>query len=111
MKLTFSALVALALAPLAAAQQDFSKVQIQTVDVAPGVHMLVGSGGNIGISSGSDGVLIIDDQYAPLTEKIRAAVSAISSGPIRFVVNTHWHGRPYGRQREHGGRGRRHRRP
>ena len=93
MKLMFSTLVAaLAFSPLASAQQDFSKVQIQTVDVAPRVHMLVGSGGNIGISSGSDGVLIIDDQYAPLTEKIRAAVSAISSDPIRFVVNTHWHG-------------------
>jgi glyoxylase-like metal-dependent hydrolase (beta-lactamase superfamily II) len=93
MKLMFSALVAaLAFSPLASAQQDFSKVQIQTVDVAPGVHMLVGAGGNIGVSSGGDGVLIIDDQYAPLTEKIRAAVSAISSDPIRFVVNTHWHG-------------------
>jgi cyclase len=93
MKPMFSALVAaLALSPLASAQQDFSKVQIQTVDVAPGVHMLVGAGGNIGVSSGGDGVLIIDDQYAPLTERIRAAVSAISSDPIRFVVNTHWHG-------------------
>jgi cyclase len=93
MKPMFSALVAaLAFSPLASAQQDFSKVQIQTVDVAPGVHMLVGAGGNIGVSSGGDGVLIIDDQYAPLTERIRAAVSAISSDPIRFVVNTHWHG-------------------
>jgi glyoxylase-like metal-dependent hydrolase (beta-lactamase superfamily II) len=88
MKLMISVLAALALAQ----QQDFSKVEIQTVDVAPGVHMLVGSGGNIGVSSGSDGVLIIDDQYAPLTEKIRAAVKAINPAPIRFVVNTHWHG-------------------
>ena len=93
MKTTFSMLVAvLTLSALASGQQDFSKVQIQTVDVAPGVHMLVGSGGNIGVSSGSDGVLIIDDQYAPLTEKIRAAVAAIHKDPIRFVVNTHWHG-------------------
>jgi len=107
MKPSFSALVvALALAPLASAQQqDFSKVQIQTVDVAPGVHMLVGSGGNIGVSSGSDGVLVIDDQYAPLTEKIRAAVSAISSGPIRFVVNTHWHGDHTGGNENMGGAG------
>jgi glyoxylase-like metal-dependent hydrolase (beta-lactamase superfamily II) len=88
MKLMISVLAALALAQ----QQDFSKVEIQTVDVAPGVHMLVGSGGNIGVSSGSDGVLIIDDQYAPLTEKIRAAVKAINPAPIRFVINTHWHG-------------------
>lgn len=94
MKLTFPTLgVALSIAALAPAQQqDFSKVQIQTVDVAPGVHMLVGSGGNIGVSDGSDGVLVIDDQYAPLTDKIRAAVTAISKSPIRFVVNTHWHG-------------------
>jgi len=93
MKLTFSTGVAvLALSAFASGQQDFSKVQIQTVDVAPGVHMLIGSGGNIGVSSGSDGVLIIDDQYAPLTERIRAAVSAIHKDPIRFVVNTHWHG-------------------
>jgi glyoxylase-like metal-dependent hydrolase (beta-lactamase superfamily II) len=94
MKQTLSAmLVSLALAPLSwGQQQDFSKVQIQTVDVAPGVHMLVGSGGNIGVSSGDDGVLIIDDQYAPLTDRIRAAVTAISRDPIRFVVNTHWHG-------------------
>jgi glyoxylase-like metal-dependent hydrolase (beta-lactamase superfamily II) len=102
----FSALVvALAIASLASAQQDFSKVQIQTVDVAPGVHMLVGSGGNIGVSSGSDGVLIIDDQYAPLTEKIRAAVSAIRKDPIRFVVNTHWHGDHTGGNENLGGAG------
>jgi glyoxylase-like metal-dependent hydrolase (beta-lactamase superfamily II) len=90
---------------MASGQQDFSKVQIQTVDVAPGVHMLVGSGGNIGVSSGSDGVLIIDDQYAPLTEKIRAAVSAIRTDPIRFVVNTHWHGDHTGGNENLGGAG------
>lgn len=106
MKLMFSALVvALSLAPRTMAQQDFSKVQIQTVEVVPGVHMLVGSGGNIGVSSGGDGVLIIDDQYAPLTEKIRAAVSAISSAPIRFVVNTHWHGDHTGGNENMGGAG------
>ncbi|MGI0149586.1 MAG: MBL fold metallo-hydrolase [Thermoplasmata archaeon] len=93
MKFTVSAIaLALALSSLVSAQQDFSKVKIETVDVAPGVHMLVGSGGNIGVSSGSDGVLLIDDQYAPLTEKIKAAVSVISKERIRFVVNTHWHG-------------------
>jgi glyoxylase-like metal-dependent hydrolase (beta-lactamase superfamily II) len=106
MKLTFSTGVGvLALSALASAQQDFSKVQIQTVDVAPGVHMLVGSGGNIGVSSGTDGVLIIDDQYAPLTEKIRAAVAAIRKDPIRFVVNTHWHGDHTGGNENLGGAG------
>ncbi len=70
------------------AQQD---VQIQTVAVAPGVHMLIGSGGNIGVSSGADGVFVIDDQFAPLTEKIVAAIRGFTDRPIRFVVNTHWH--------------------
>jgi glyoxylase-like metal-dependent hydrolase (beta-lactamase superfamily II) len=106
MKRTYPAIiVALALAPFAFAQQDFSKVQIEKVDVAPGVHMLIGSGGNIGVSSGSDGILIIDDQYAPLTEKIRAAVAGISSAPIRFVVNTHWHGDHTGGNENMGGAG------
>lgn len=87
-----TALSVLALAALAPAQQDFSKVQIETQQIAPGVHMLIGSGGNIGVSTGEDGTLIIDDQYAPLTEKILAAIRDITSDPVRFVVNTHWHG-------------------
>ncbi|MCG8462686.1 MAG: MBL fold metallo-hydrolase [Holophagales bacterium] len=75
----------------AAAQPDFSAVEIQTEKLADGVHMLVGAGGNIGVSSGEDGVFLVDDQFAPLTEKIRKAVAEISDGPIRFVLNTHWH--------------------
>ncbi len=86
------AVVLLATGPHLLAQQDFSKVEIQAVDVAAGVHMLIGSGGNVGVSSGEDGVLIIDDQYAPLTDKISAAITKISGKPIRFVINTHWHG-------------------
>jgi glyoxylase-like metal-dependent hydrolase (beta-lactamase superfamily II) len=66
-------------------------VTIEVVPVADGVHMLVGRGGNIGVSSGSDGVFLIDDQYAPLTERIVAAVRTVSAEPIRFVLNTHWH--------------------
>ena len=54
--------------------------------------MLTGAGGNIGVSAGPDGVFLVDDQYAPLTEKIKAAVAALSDKPIRFVLNTHWHG-------------------
>ncbi len=73
------------------AQEDFSKVVIQTQPVAPGVHMLLGQGGNIGVSTGADGVMLIDDQYAPLHAKIVAAVEALKPGPIRFVLNTHWH--------------------
>ena len=74
------------------AQQDFSKVEIKTIDLGSGLAMLQGAGGNIGLSTGPDGVFLIDDQYAPLTEKIRAAIRAISKQPIRFVLNTHWHG-------------------
>ena len=77
---------------LRAQDQDFSKVEMKAQKLAEGVHMLTGAGGNIGVSSGPDGVFIIDDQYAPLTDKIKAAVSAISDKPIRFVLNTHWHG-------------------
>ena len=73
------------------AQQDFSKVQIETIPVAEGIYMLVGSGGNIGLSVGQDGVFLIDDQYAPLTDKILKAVSAVSDKPVRFLINTHWH--------------------
>jgi len=72
--------------------QDYEKVQIGTEPVADGVWMLTGAGGNIGVSAGPDGVFLIDDQYAPLTEKIRAAVAKISDRPIRFVLNTHFHG-------------------
>ena len=85
------ALLVLASLP-AAAQQDFSKVDIKTEKLAEGVWMLTGAGGNIGVSAGADGVFLVDDQYAPLTDKIKAAVAAISDKPIRFVLNTHWHG-------------------
>ena len=71
--------------------EDLNKVQIRTQKVTDGVYMLVGRGGNIGIFVGEDGVFMIDDQYAPLTDKIKAAISAISSQPIRFVLNTHWY--------------------
>ncbi len=81
------------LAPTLAAQnQDFSKVEIVTTPLATGISMLTGSGGNIGLSVGDDGAFIIDDQYAPLTDKINAAVAKLTSRPVRFVINTHWHG-------------------
>jgi len=96
--------VAFAAAP-AVAQQDFSEVKIGTVEVASGVYMLQGAGGNIGVSVGADGVFLIDDQYAPLTERIVAAVRAIDDGPIRFVLNTHWHGDHTGGNENLGGSG------
>ena len=85
--------VALSVGGVAYAQgQDFDKVTIKTTKIAEGVYMLEGAGGNIGVSVGEDGVIVIDDQYAPLTPKIQAAITAISPKPIKFVVNTHWHG-------------------
>jgi glyoxylase-like metal-dependent hydrolase (beta-lactamase superfamily II) len=74
------------------AQNDMSKVEIKTTDVAPGISMLKGAGGNIGVLSGPDGVVLIDDQFAPLSDKIKAAVTKISDKPLRFILNTHWHG-------------------
>ena len=92
-RLVLAVCAALALTAVPAlAQLDPDQVKIETVKVADGIYMLQGAGGNIGVSAGEDGVFLIDDQYAPLTEKIRAAVAAISDQPIRFVLNTHWHG-------------------
>lgn len=76
----------------AARGQNFDEVEIETVEVATGVHMLVGAGGNMAVASGEDGVFLIDDQFAPLTEKIQAAIGKISAQPVRFVFNTHYHG-------------------
>jgi glyoxylase-like metal-dependent hydrolase (beta-lactamase superfamily II) len=73
----------------AAPQQDFSKVQIKVTKVAGSVYMLEGAGGNIGVSVGEDGIVIVDDQYAPLAEKIQAALRQITDKPVRFVINTH----------------------
>jgi glyoxylase-like metal-dependent hydrolase (beta-lactamase superfamily II) len=73
-------------------ERDWSKVEVKTAQLAPAVWMLEGAGGNIVISAGADGVFLVDDQYAPLTDRIRAAVAAIDARPIRFVLNTHWHG-------------------
>ncbi len=73
-------------------QVDFDKIGISTVHVAGQVHMLRGAGGNIGVFAGVDGVFLVDDQFAPLTDKIRAAITAISDKPIRFLINTHFHG-------------------
>ena len=72
--------------------QDFSKVQMKATKVAGNIYMLEGAGGNIGVSAGSDGILIIDDQFAPLADKIRAALREINPGQLRFVLNTHYHG-------------------
>ena len=86
-----AAMMALAVA-VAVAQQDLSNVQIKTTKVAGNFYTLEGSGGMIGLLAGPDGVLMVDSQYAPLTEKIVAAIKQITPNPIRFLINTHVHG-------------------
>ena len=83
--------VTLILTAVRAEEDRFAGVEIKTREVATGIYMLVGQGGNIGVSVGEDGVFMIDDQFAPLTEKITAAIAALSDHPIRFLLNTHWH--------------------
>lgn len=83
---------ALAIALPAPAQQDFSKVAIRSEKLAETVWMLTGAGGNLAVSAGEDAVFLVDDQYAPLTGKIAAEIGRISPMPVRFVLNTHWHG-------------------
>jgi cyclase len=90
MRIKLLAVAALAAAP-AAAQQDFSQVEIKADKVAEGVYMLTGRGGNIGLSVGKSGALMVDGQYRQLSAKILAAVKAITPEPLRIVANTHWH--------------------
>ena len=76
-----------------AQQPDWSKVEMKAEKVAGNVYMLQGAGGNIGVSVGDDGILIVDDQYAPLADKIRASLKSIAADKkLRFILNTHWHG-------------------
>ncbi|MFN2512076.1 MAG: MBL fold metallo-hydrolase, partial [Pyrinomonadaceae bacterium] len=88
----FLALIVFLCSSHAYGQQDFAKVEIKATKVAGNVYMLEGRGGNIGVSVGSDGILIVDDQYAPLADKIKAALKTLSEGKLKFVLNTHWHG-------------------
>ncbi|WP_438003912.1 MBL fold metallo-hydrolase [Sorangium sp. So ce321] len=78
-------------APPPAADDQFAKVEIKAEKVAGAVYMLEGSGGNIAVSVGDDGIVIVDDQFAPLAPKIKAALKGITDRPVRFVLNTHWH--------------------
>jgi len=74
------------------AQDDLSKVEIKATKVAGNVYVLEGAGGNIGVSVGPDGILIVDDQFAPLADKIRASLKTLDQGKLKFILNTHWHG-------------------
>jgi cyclase len=88
--------LAVLLLPIAvrAQQQDFSKVEINVTKVSGNIYMLEGAGGNIAASVGDDGIVIVDDEFAPLAEKIQAALKnlGITDKPVRFVINTHYHG-------------------
>ena len=90
-RMLVAASIALCAGAALAQQQDFSKVEIKTTKVAGNVYMLEGAGGNIGVSAGPDGLLIVDDQFAPLADKIKAALAAIDKGDLKFLLNTHWH--------------------
>ncbi|PCI75569.1 MAG: MBL fold metallo-hydrolase [SAR86 cluster bacterium] len=85
------ALFALVFLPLLATAQDFSSVEITTIPVRDGIYVLQGSGGNIGVSVGDDGVIIVDDQFGPLTMKIQAAIAELTDKPVTFVMNSHFH--------------------
>ena len=91
-KLLSATVLLLAAVSIHGQQRDFSQVQIKATKVAGNVYMLEGSGGNIGVSVGPDGILIVDDQFAPLADKIRAALKGLNQGKLRFILNTHWHG-------------------
>ena len=88
----FTALTLVVLASQAFAADRFADVNVTTQQVAENVYMLQGAGGNIGVSSGADGTLIIDDQYAPLAGRIEAALKALGGDRPRIVLNTHHHG-------------------
>src|ERR1044072_4634280 len=75
----------------AAQQQDFSKVEIKVTKVSGNVYFLEGAGGNLAASVGDDGIVIVDDQFAPLADKIRAALKGVTDKPLRFIINTHYH--------------------
>jgi glyoxylase-like metal-dependent hydrolase (beta-lactamase superfamily II) len=91
-RLSVTALILASLAVPVWAQQDFSAVEIETIQVSGNVYMLVGAGGNIGLSVGEDGAFVIDDQYAPLSDKIMAAIAELTDADVKFLVNTHYHG-------------------
>lgn len=92
---TVQSLVGLSLLTLATAgvaQRNFDEVEIRAEQIAPGIAVLYGAGGNIGVSYGEDGTILIDDQFAPLSAKIEAAIAELGASPVEFLINTHYHG-------------------
>ena len=97
-----SALLVLLFSVSVNGQDRFADVTIETVPVAGNISMLIGQGGNIGVSAGDDGILIIDDQFAPLADRIKAALDALGSDTPKFLLNTHFHGDHVGGNAEFG---------
>jgi cyclase len=91
MRRTTSAILGLLVCPVLGSAQNFDNVQITTIPVTENMYVLQGSGGNIGVSIGDDGTFIVDDQFAPLTDKIVAAIAELTDNPVDFVVNSHYH--------------------
>src|SRR5580700_6289273 len=79
-------------APATPPPVDFSKVEIKTTDLGDNVYMLEGQGGNITIAVAKDGIIMVDGEFAPLHDKIKAAIAVVSSEPIKYLINTHFHG-------------------
>jgi cyclase len=82
----------LAQTPPAAPPPDFSKVEIKTTDLGDNVYMLEGQGGNITVAASTDGIIMVDGEFAPLHDKIKAAIALVSNQPIKYLINTHFHG-------------------
>jgi cyclase len=78
--------------PIAAQQPDFSKVEIKTTDLGNKTYLLEGQGGNITVAVGSDGIIVVDSEFAPLHDKIKAAIAKLSPLPVKYLINTHFHG-------------------
>ena len=90
-RLSVIAASCLAMASVVLAQQDLSKVEVKTEKLTDTIYMLVGAGGNVAVSAGPDAVFVIDDQFAPMAPKLKAAMARISSKPVQFILNTHFH--------------------
>ena len=76
----------------AAQQQDFSKVEVKTTDLGHNTYMLEGAGGNVTIAVGTNGVIMVDSEFAPMHDKLKAAIAAVTKQPVRYLINTHYHG-------------------
>ena len=76
----------------AAQQQDFSKVEVKTTDLGKNTYMLEGAGGNVTVAVGTDGVIMVDAQFAPMHDKLKAAIAKITNQPVKYLINTHYHG-------------------